>query len=173
MIVINKKYCDFNEKWLFKKKWLDLSLAFLHIFAMGIPFGRMKNKLYKMRGTKIGKNVDISSFVFLEEYYPNLITIEDNVDIGPYVKIVTHDSSMHCINPSIPNEFGAVLIKKNVYIGAGAIILPGVTIGEFSIIAAGAVVTGNIPPYTVVAGIPAKKIGSVQDKITSSSCDIE
>ncbi|MCW7079146.1 MAG: hypothetical protein OCU16_06440 [Candidatus Methanospirare jalkutatii] len=63
-------------------------------------------------------------------------------------------------------KVGKVRIKHDAWIGTGAIILPNVTIGEFSIIGAGAVVTKDVPPYTVVAGIPAriiKKIKSINE----------
>ena len=135
--------------------------TFLHIMAMICPYTPLKRTLYRARGTKIGNGVDISGFVFIEESYPHLVTIEDNVDIGPGVKIVTHDSSYHNINPEIPILTDEVIIKKNAYIGAGAIILPGVTIGENSIVAAGAVVTKDVPSRTIVAGVPAEVINTV------------
>ena len=141
----------------------DFYLLSLHVLAMYIPFGRIKRYLYRKRGTKIGKGVDIATGVFIEEAYPELVTIEDNVDIGPNVIIVAHDSSYRTVNPELPTIKKRVVIKRNSYIGAGAIILPGVTIGESSIVAAGAVVTKDVPPRTVVAGIPARVIGSVDE----------
>lgn len=58
--------------------------------------------------------------------------------------------------------WGGVKIKDDVWIGAGAIILSGVTIGECSVIGAGAVVTKDVEPYTVVAGVPARKIKDIK-----------
>nr|WP_214041532.1 hypothetical protein [Methanoculleus sp.] len=58
--------------------------------------------------------------------------------------------------------FGTVCIHHDAWVGAGVIILPGVTVGEHSIVGAGAVVTKDIPPYTVVAGVPAKVIKKLQ-----------
>ena len=146
-------------------KLLDLYLLILHVLAMYIPFGRVKRVLYRLRGTEIGKGVNISMGVFMEEWFPHQITIEDNVDIGPNVIIVAHDSSYHCIQPDIPLICKKVRIKRNVYIGAGAIILPGVTIGEYSIVAAGAVVAKDVPPRTIVAGVPARVISTVGDSL--------
>ena len=142
-------------------KILDAYLCALHILAMYAPFGKVKRAFYRLRGTKIGEKVDIATGVLIEESFPHLITIEDNVDIGPNVIIAAHDSSYHCVQPDIPLICKKVLIKRNVYIGAGAIILPGVTVGEYSIVAAGAVLTKDVPPRTVVAGVPAKVIGTV------------
>lgn len=160
------------EKIYVYRKWRRFYYSLLHILAMLIPFSKLRQVFYKLRGTKIGKNVHITSFVFLEESYPGLITIEDNVDIGPNVTIVTHDSSPHLIYPSVGVKCKPVLIRKNAYIGACAIILPGVTIGENSLIAAGAVVIRDVQPYTIVAGNPAKKIGMVEDETKTSPDDI-
>lgn len=139
--------------------------TFLHLIAMNIPYGRLNRAIYRMRGSKIGKNVQITHGVFLEEIYPEFITIGDNVQIGPNVIIVAHDSSSHCIKPEAPLICKKIVIERNVYIGAGSIILPGISIGEYSIIAAGAVVTKDVLPRTIVAGVPARKIGEVVDGI--------
>jgi len=148
-----------------KRKLFDLYLWLLHFLAMNVPFGRLKRTFYRLRGTKIGSRVDIATGVFIEESYPHLVEIEDDVDIGPNVIIVAHDSSSHCLNPELPIICKRVIIKRNVYIGAGAIVLPGVTIGEYSIVAAGAVVTKDVPPRTIVAGIPARVVGKVDEHL--------
>ena len=146
-------------------RFLQAYMYFLHVSAMYVPFGRIKKYLYRLRGTKIGKGVEIAMGVFIEETFPQLVTIEDGVDIGPEVIIVTHDSSFYRVQRDFPVICRKVVIKRNAYIGAGAIILPGVTIGEYSIVAAGAVVTGDVPPRTVVGGVPAKTIGTVEESI--------
>ena len=146
-------------KYNIQNKFRDGYLCFFHILAIYCPFGRIKRQFYRMRGSNIGKNVDISMGVFMEESFPHLILIEDNVQIGPNVLILTHDSSKHCINPEIPLTVKKVIIKKNSYIGAGAIILPGITIGEQSIIGAGTVVTKDIPPFSIVKGVPGRITG--------------
>lgn len=110
------------------------------------------------RHTKLGKNVFINhacSFLDLGG-----ITIEDDVMIGPRVNIVSEN---HPIDPVKRRglDLKSVLIKKNAWIGAGATILPGVTIGENSVVAAGAVVNKDVPPNVIVAGVPAKIIKSI------------
>lgn len=122
--------------------------------------------LYRLRGTNIGNGVGIAQGTFIEESRPDLVTIEDGVNIGPKVIISAHDSSYHCVDPEIPIITKKVLIKRGVYIGAGSIILPGVTIGEYSIVAAGSVVTKDVLPRTIVAGVPAKVIGNVDEKLS-------
>jgi acetyltransferase-like isoleucine patch superfamily enzyme len=88
------------------------------------------------------------------------ITLEDEVLIGPKVNLITTN---HPINPSerratISNP---IVIKKRAWIGAAATIMPGVTIGENSIVAAGAVVTKDVPANTIVGGVPAKVIKTI------------
>jgi acetyltransferase-like isoleucine patch superfamily enzyme len=134
-----------------------------HFVAMNIPNSHLKRAFYRIRGTKIGKHVDIAPGVYLEDFYPELITIQDNVDIGPNVIIVTHDSSGKCVSSRDVTWTKPVVIENNVYLGAGAIVLPGVRIGDHSIIGAGAVVTRDIPPNCVAYGSPAHVHLSTQE----------
>jgi acetyltransferase-like isoleucine patch superfamily enzyme len=83
------------------------------------------------------------------------ITLGEYVQIAPKAMIFTHDSSSSMKNP-IEKE---VMIKDNAYIGAGAIILAGVTVGENAIVGAGAVVTKDVEANAVVGGVPARVIG--------------
>ena len=108
--------------------------------------------------TKIGKNVFINfDCVFLDL---GGITIEDNVLIAPKVSLL---SEGHPVNPNERQSLvpGPIHIKKNAWIGAGATILPGVTIGENAVVAAGAVVSKDVAANTIVGGIPAKIIKSI------------
>jgi len=87
------------------------------------------------------------------------IEISSGVTIGPNVCIYDHDHDLH-------NKCGystaSVKIEKNAWIGAGCIILKGVTIGEGAVVAAGAVVTKKVEPYSIVAGVPASKIADLK-----------
>jgi acetyltransferase-like isoleucine patch superfamily enzyme len=108
--------------------------------------------------TTIGKNVFINhacSFLDLGG-----ITIEDDVLIGPKVNLITEN---HPTDPSKRKSLlcKPIVIKRNAWIGAAATILPGVTIGKNAIVAAGSVVTKNVPDNTCVAGVPAKFVKQV------------
>lgn len=110
------------------------------------------------KNTKIGKNVFINfNCTFLDL---GGIIIEDNVLIAPNVSIL---SEGHVISPEKRHSLipKSVHIKKNAWIGAGAIILQGVTIGENAIVAAGAIVSKDVPDNTIVGGIPAKVIKTI------------
>lgn len=110
------------------------------------------------KNIKIGKNVFINfDCVFLDL---GGITIEDNVLIAPKVSLL---SEGHPLEPEnrhalVPKP---IHIKKNAWIGAGATILQGVTIGENSVVASGAVVSKDVPDNIIVGGIPAKIIKAI------------
>lgn len=108
----------------------------------------------------IGKDVQIGTNVIFDHIANGrLITLEDDVVIGPGTRILVHDASgERRINATWVSP---VIIMKRAYIGAECLILPGIRIGEDAIVGAGAVVTKDVLPRTIVAGVPAKKIGDV------------
>jgi len=112
------------------------------------------------KNLKIGKNV----FINFDCTFLDLggITIEDEVQIGPKVSLVTEN---HPQNPEQRKGLVCkpILIKRNAWIGANATILPGVTIGENSIVAAGAVVSKDVPDNTIVGGVPAKVFKNINE----------
>ena len=106
-----------------------------------------------------GKNVRFGRFSQIN--CEGNISIGDNVMMGPFVVIVTtkhifKDSNILIRNQGLDTQ--PIVIENDIWIGAHSTILPGVTIGEGSIIAAGSVVTKDVPSKTVVAGIPARPI---------------
>lgn len=107
------------------------------------------------RFTRIGKNVFINhACSFLDM---GGITLEDQVLLGPKVNLITEN---HPVDPTNRRALlcKPIVIKRNAWIGAAATILPGVTIGENAIVAAGAVVSKDVSANTVVGGVPAKFI---------------
>lgn len=84
------------------------------------------------------------------------IVVGDNCLIGDLVAIF--DTNHHLLEPSRPRRFAPVRVGDNVWVGRSAIILPGVTIGDHAVIAAGSIVTSDVPARTLVAGVPARQI---------------
>ncbi len=114
--------------------------------------------------TNFGRFITLGKNVFINHACSFLdmggITIEDDVMIGPRVNLT---SETHPLDPAnrgtvIPKP---IVIRRNAWIGAAATILPGVTIGENAIVAAGAVVSRDVPANAIVAGIPAKVVKTV------------
>jgi acetyltransferase-like isoleucine patch superfamily enzyme len=99
----------------------------------------------------IGKQTSVGRRSFLDGR--GKLRIGDNVSISPEVHIITTDHDMH--DPEFKVKHGTVIIEDNVWIGIRATILPNVTIGKGAVVAVGAVVTKDVPPYTVVGGVPA------------------
>jgi maltose O-acetyltransferase len=94
------------------------------------------------------------------------LTIGNHVSISAEVCILTAEHDVHA--PDFIGVKAAVAIGDYVFIGTRAMILPGVTLGEGSVVAAGAVVTKDVEPYSIVAGIPARKIGNRQSELSYS-----
>ncbi len=111
-----------------------------------------------------GKHINLGKNIFINFDCTFLalggITIEDDVLIGPKVSLITEN---HPLEPQHRKGLTgqSILIRKNAWIGANATILPGVTVGENAVVAAGAVVSRDVPDHTVVGGVPAKIIKTI------------
>jgi len=114
------------------------------------------------KNARVGRNCKISSHTFICEG----VEIEDDVFVGHGV-MFTNDKFPRATNadgsPQTEADWEVVptLVKKGASIGSGAVIIAGVTIGENAIVGAGAVVTRDVPPETIVAGVPAKKLRTI------------
>lgn len=100
--------------------------------------------LHRARGVKIGENVWIGYDVVLDTSRPFLITLEDGCVLSLRVTVLAHF-----------RESTGVKVERDAFVGAGALLLPGVTIGHGAVVAAGSVVTRSVPPLTMVQGNPA------------------
>jgi acetyltransferase-like isoleucine patch superfamily enzyme len=143
----------------FISKWLQV------IAMTRLPFGsKFRCSVERLRGVKIGKHVFLGGGNVLDRARPDLITIEDYVSLAGGVYILTHS------NPTTPlreilgpssHKVAPVVIKRGAWIAVNVVILPGITIGENSIVATGSVVMQDVPPLTIVGGTPAKEIKKI------------
>ena len=111
---------------------------------------------------RIGRNVFVNQGCRLDDL--GGITLGDDVMLGPGVRII---SSGHPLDPAKRRRqvtAAPIVIGRNVWIGAGATILQGVTIGDDTVVAAGAVVAADVPPAVLVAGVPARIVKSVVEE---------
>lgn len=121
------------------------------------PSLNLKVFLYRLTGVKIGKNVSIGLAVVFDIFYPNLITIGDNVVIGYNSVILCHDFSVR------EARIGPVVVGSNVLVGANSTILAGVTIGEGTEVSAMSLINQDLPGGVLAGGIPVRVIRPVAD----------
>jgi acetyltransferase-like isoleucine patch superfamily enzyme len=119
---------------------------------------RMPVVIYHPEALALGDDVDIGEFTHIRA--SGGITIGNRVLIAAHVVITSREHPLELPRFGVTTD-ASVRIDDDVWIGAGAIVLPGVTIGRGAIVAAGAVVTRDVPPMTVVGGVPAKMIREV------------
>ncbi|WP_285009804.1 acyltransferase [Pedobacter faecalis] len=124
----------------------------------------VKRVIYtKYLGVRIGDNVRFTgSPDFGSE--PYLISIGSNVTITQNVTFHTHDGGLSVLRKKYPriNKYGRITIGDNVFIGSGVMIMPNVDIGDNVIIAAGSIVTKSVSSDSVVGGVPAKLLKTIQ-----------
>ena len=122
------------------------------------------NIRYKgFRGLKIGNHCYTGFGCQLD--LADKIKLEDDVTLANRVNILTHTNVGHKDHPlqkHIRKRFEPVILKQGCFVGANATILSGVTIGKCAVVSAGSVVTKDVPPYTIVGGIPAKLLKKLQ-----------
>lgn len=120
-------------------------------------------KKLQARGLKLGNNVRIVDDCFLDAAHCYLIQIDDDCTIAPNVSFVAHDAST--FTQIGYSKIGKIHVHRRCFIGLGAIILPSVTIGANSIVAAGSVVVKDVEEGTVVAGNPARFVCTTESYI--------
>lgn len=124
----------------------------LNTIARLTVFPQIRMLAYRMMGIHIGKNVFIGPDCYLDDTFPELIHIEDEVTISFRVTITAHGERRIRGN----SEVSPVYIREQAFIGTGAIILPGVEIGEKAVVGAGTIVTKDVAPHVTVVGNPTR-----------------
>ncbi len=119
-------------------------------------------RLYCPPGVAIGSHSIINRAVLLDGRKG--VTIGSNVSISEGAALVTLEHDPQSV--SFDNRGGSVKVEDRVFVGMRAMVLPGVTLGEGCVVGAGAVVTRDVAPYTIVAGVPARPIGERRHDLT-------
>jgi len=152
-------------------------------------FPPLRTALLRLYGARVGRRVvlhDVRFFNLYRKGFAGLqigdecfvgdeclldlaeaIVLEDQVTLAERVLILTHTNvgyHDHPLQPHFPASTGPVTLERGSFVGAGALILPGLRIGAAAFVAAGAVVTKDVPPRTVVAGVPARPIRTLDEK---------
>ncbi|MDM8519999.1 DapH/DapD/GlmU-related protein [Anaerolineales bacterium HSG6] len=143
------------ELWAIKKKILKMIVRF-------IPHHPWRVALFRYSGHLVGEKVMIGEDMIVVEPANNKdyqLIIGNRVSIAQRVTFILASSpNASRIGKIFPVQRGSIIINDDAWIGAGTIILPGITVGEGAVVAAGAVVSKDVPSYTVVGGVPAKPI---------------
>jgi acetyltransferase-like isoleucine patch superfamily enzyme len=137
----------------------------LHKIAFIAPGGYcLRPRLHRLRGVKMGFNVWISQFVYIDELHPEAVTIKDNVTIGLRTSIFAH---MYWGNRRLEGGCKEVVIEKNAFIGPHCLILPGVHVGEGAVIKGGSVLTRNVPAHVFWGSHEPTAIAKVTAPLTA------
>lgn len=121
-----------------------------------IAWPRARRALFRQIGIKMGRDSHIALWTRVDPMLPDLIEFEDDAGVGVGCTLLTH--SIIDSGKKMTFYYGPIKLGKRSRVGAKCVIMPGVTIGEGAIVAAGAVVTEDVPPWTIVGGIPARTI---------------
>jgi acetyltransferase-like isoleucine patch superfamily enzyme len=138
------------------KRWL-------HVVARYAPLPpATRAALHRRRGVHIGRRVFIGTDVCIDDAEPSSVTLEDDVTVIAQTTILGHTyypRHFHTLLGDEDTRAGLrTTIRRGAYLGLRSTILAGVTVGEFAIVGAGSVVTADVPPYTMVAGVPARVV---------------
>lgn len=135
------------------------------LFAKSFPVWQIRVILLRIVGYPIGSKTYIGEDILIidEPSDVGMVAIGKRVAIAPRVTLVTSSyANFSRIRHLTPEKHAKIIVKDDAWIGTGVIVLPGVTIGECSVVAAGAVVTKDVPSFSIVAGIPARLVGRVK-----------
>ena len=149
---------------IFPRHWI-------YLFDLYVLHGGSLVSYLRSQGVKIGENCELLNVADNYGSEPWLIQLGNHVTVTSGVFLLTHDGSSRLFRKTLSNSspygnrFGTINIHDNCFIGVNTIILPGITIGPNSIVAAGSVVTKDVSPNTVVAGVPAHIVCTLDEYI--------
>ncbi len=157
------------------KRLMTLIKVFLlrHVYSSHLlhvlSHGKVRVGIVRYCGARVGNNVQLGPFVYWDNHL-ELLEIGNNVIVSPQACFLFHKRDLKEFSfgkqyLDVPHLYQPIKLCDNCSIGTRAIILPGVTIGEGACVGAGALVTKDVPAWTVVAGIPAKIIRSYRNEL--------
>lgn len=151
-------YYEETQKRTFIQFIKKVKITVLGTMAYRCNVNRLRIQFHRWRGVTIGKKVYIGHHCSFDNLHPEYIYIEDNASINAGCMILTHFNPMKRFAPVMSARVSPVVIEEGAIIAVRSIVLPGVTIGQNAIVAAGSVVDKDVPAYTLVRGNPAKVI---------------
>ena len=142
----------------------SLYKRFVKMITVHLPWWRLRVCLLRSAGYSIGNDTYVGEELLIidEPGDRGMVTLGDRVAVAPRVTLVTSSyANFSKIRMAAGEKHEEVIIEDDAWLGTGVIVLPGIRIGAGSVVAAGAVVTKDVAPGMIVAGIPAKEVGTV------------
>lgn len=162
--------------------WAELSYSLKVLFRWALelvtslfPLAGIRRFCYAAMGIKIGQDVFLGTGILFDKNFSEFISIGDHTAIGDRCIIFAHGNipNNSQLKKLYPMYVRKVSIGNNVWIMPGVTITPGVTIGDFCVVATGAVVTKDVPAYSLVAGVPAKVVKNLEAEANLQAFKIE
>lgn len=159
-----------------RSKWTLFKQKVLSMLARTMLHRGLRIWLYRQMGVNIGRDCVVEMYAWLDDQFPELIFFEDHSGPSRHVIIVCHDdvAAKTGLDGGLEQGFetrhgfvAPVRLERHSGIGTGSILLPGVTVHEGAMVGAGAVVTKDVPPYTLVGGVPARVIKELRPPVES------
>lgn len=150
-------------------KAILLKYCMYSVFLSPLNYRKIRPILWRRIGAKVGRNAFIGYEVWMDFNNAKFIEIEDNVHIANRCLLLCHQRNLKNYYmgddySKLPYRREKIHLKKGCLLGMGTIVMPGVTVGEGAIVAAGSIVTRDIPAWTISSGQPAKVIKEIPQK---------
>ncbi len=157
---------NIQKLWLHKinSSFWKIYKRLLKSLAKQLPGYQIRRRLFKAAGYKIGKDVYIGEdLIIIDELEETgYLNVGNRVAIAERVTLVISSRpNFSRITPYVSTAHGPITIEDDAWLGTGSIIMPNIKIGQGAVIGANSVVTKDVPPYTVVVGIPAKPLKTI------------
>jgi len=132
---------------------------FLVIYANRfVPSEQLKNILYRWTGMRVGDHCSFGLCAMVDVFFPHLIAVGDNCIFGYESLLLAHEFLQGEL------RVGPVVIGHHVTVGTRSVVLPGVIIGDGAVISAMSLVNKDVPPYSMVGGVPIRILGTIPEK---------
>lgn len=160
----------FRKAFITWRNGILLKYCMYSVILGNFNYRMLRPRLWRIMGCSIGKDTFIGYEVWMDIGNAKLITLEDHVHVANRCLLLCHQRDLS--NYGVDSDYAKlgynkkpISLKKGCLIGMSSIVMPGVTVGEGAIVAAGSIVTKDIPAWTIAAGQPAKIIKNIPKKL--------